>query len=148
LPDQSEELVLAGRGTQAQQPRGTLAGVAEPVGGVGRHVDGLPSSRRDALTAEGHLDLAVEDREHLLEVVAVRRGTASWRDVHVDQRVPTVGVAAGDQDRVGVAHQAQVRQAVVLVGSGDGQAAGRIVRWDRWWRRVRWIVCHGVSFLY
>ena len=43
-------------------------------------------------------------------------------------RVPTVGVAAADEDGVGVGYQAQMRQALVLVGSGDGEPADRIVR--------------------
>jgi hypothetical protein len=68
----------------------------EPVGGVGRHVDRLSGSRRDLFTAEGHLNLTFEDAEHFLEVVAVWRRTATWGNVHVDQRVLIVGVAARD----------------------------------------------------
>ena len=115
------------------------------MGGVGGHVDRLARSGRQGLTAEGHLDLAVEDGEHLLEVVAVRRRAASWGDVHVDERVPAIGVVAADQDRVGVAYQAQVRQALVVVGSGDGEPAGGIVIGDGELGGRR-IVGHGGSF--
>jgi hypothetical protein len=145
LPDQREELVLAGRGTQTQQSRGIRAGVAEPVGCVGWHIDRFARSRRDALISKRHLDLAVEDSEHLLEVVAVRRRAATRGDVHVDQRVPAVRVAAGDQDRVGVAYQTKVREALVLVGPGNGKVTRRIVRWDRRWRRVRRTIGHSAS---
>jgi hypothetical protein len=63
--------------------------------------------------------------------MAVRRGTAAGRDVHVDEGVPAGRVLAGQQDRVGVADDAQVRERVVLVGPGDGQLPPRVVSRDR-----------------
>jgi hypothetical protein len=51
------------------------------------------------------LHLFVEDEEHLLEVVPVRRRPAARRDVHVDQGVLTGRVPAGDEDGVGIADE-------------------------------------------
>jgi hypothetical protein len=57
------------------------------VGGVCRHVDRHPGLGDVSGPAEGDLQLAVEDGEHLLEVVAMRRRPATRRDVHVDEGV-------------------------------------------------------------
>jgi hypothetical protein len=89
-------------------------------GGVGRHVDGLASAGHERLAAEGHLDFAVKDGEHLLEVVPVRRRPAARWDVHVDERVLSGGVLAGDEDRVGVTDEPDVREALVVVRPRDG----------------------------
>jgi hypothetical protein len=89
--------------------------------GVGRHVDGLAGPGDHVFAAEGDRYLAVEHGEHFLEVMAVRRGTAARRDVHVDEGVPAIGVVAGDQDRVRVADQSQVRKRLVLIRPGDRQ---------------------------
>jgi len=43
--------------------------------------------------------------------------------VHVDQRVLPGGVLAGDEYRLGVAYQPDMRQALVMVGPRDGQLA-------------------------
>jgi hypothetical protein len=45
------------------------------------------------------LDLAVQDAESRLEVVAVGRGPAAGGDVHVEQRESAVGFATGRRDR-------------------------------------------------
>jgi hypothetical protein len=56
------------------------------------------------------LDLALQDVEHLLEVVPVGRQTATRRHKHVDQRVPPGRLCAGNEDRVDDAHHDDVRQ--------------------------------------
>ncbi len=67
----------------------------EAVRCVGRDIDGLACLGHEMFVSKGELDLAVEDGEHLLEVVAVgRRAAARW-DVHVDQRVAPSGIRAG-----------------------------------------------------
>jgi hypothetical protein len=63
---------------------------------------------RSLFTAEGELKLAFEQREHLLEVVAVRSGAPAVRDVHVDQAVAASRFRAGQQDRVRVTDDADV----------------------------------------
>ena len=130
LADQGEELLLACGRAHAQQPRRRGPCVGERVRGVGRHVDGLAGAGDERLAAKGHLDLAVKDGEHLLEVVPVRRRPAARGHVHVDERVLTGGVLAGDEDRVGVADEPDVRQALVAVRPCDGELTGQIVGRD------------------
>jgi hypothetical protein len=120
LADQDEELILPCGRAQAQQPRRRISGVGECVRGVGRHVDGLAGAGNERLAAEGHPDFAVKHGEHLLEVVPVRRRPAARWDVHVDQRVLSGGVLAGDEDRVGVTDEPDVREALVVVRPRDG----------------------------
>jgi len=79
---------------------------------VGRHVDGLAGAGNDRLAAEGHLNLAVKDGEHLLEVVPVRRRAATRGHMHIDERVLSCGFLARDQDRVRVPDEPDVRQAL------------------------------------
>ena len=73
--------------------------------------------------AEHHPDLSVKDGEHLLEVVAVRRWPTARRNVHVDEGVFAFRVAASHEDRVGVADEPDVREALILVGPRDGEPA-------------------------
>ena len=110
---------------------GVSGGVGERVRRVGGHVDGLPGPGDDGLPPERHPHLPVQDGEHLLEVVPVRRRPAAGRDVHVDEGVLAGGVLAGHQDRVGVADQPDVRQALVVVRPRDGELAGQVVGRDR-----------------
>jgi len=123
LTDQGEELLLPCGRAHAQQPRRRVDGVGERVRGVGRHVDGLPGAGHERLAAEGHPDFAVKHGEHLLEVVPVRRRPAARGHMHVDQRVLPGGVLAGDEDRVGVTDEPDMRQALVVVWPRDGEFA-------------------------
>jgi hypothetical protein len=66
--------------------------VVELVWCVGRDVDGLADSRDPFPAAESDLNFALENGEHLLEIVAVGRRTAAGRDVHVDEAVAADGV--------------------------------------------------------
>lgn len=131
--DCSKELLLAGGRAEAQQPRGTLGCVSEPTRHVGGHVDGLTGAGDDGHAAEHEVDLTVQNREHLLEVMAVRRRSSARGDMHVDQGVPAGGVLAGDEDRVGIADDAEVRQGLVgvrsrVVSCRVGSSSG-IVAW-------------------
>src|SRR2546430_9574653 len=97
---------------------------------VGRDVDGIPSPSGRRLPAEGQLDLPVEDTEHLLEVVAMRgRASARWY-VHVDQRVTPGRIAAGQQDGVGVADDAEVLQRLIAIGARRREPASGVVGRD------------------
>jgi hypothetical protein len=53
---------------------------------------------------EGDLDVAFENGEHLLKIVAMWRRAAAGRDKHVDEAVATGGVFARQKDRVSVPH--------------------------------------------
>ena len=98
---------------------GVSAALVNVCGGVGLDVDGLAGPGDERLAAKGHLDFAVEHGEHLLEVVPVRWRPAARGHVHVDERVLSGdGVLAGDEDRVGVTDEPDVRG-----GSGRGPAA-------------------------
>ena len=89
-----------------------------------------PLAGNDRLAPEGDLDLAVEDGEHLFEVMSMRWRPAAGRHVHIDQGVLASGVASGNEDRVRVADQPDVRQVFVLVGARNGQRARGVVGWD------------------
>jgi len=76
------------------------------------------------------LDLALEDREHLLEVVTMRARSAAMRNAHLDQAVAPGGLRATEQHRVRVADESDV-QRTWIIGVGDRETALRIIRWNR-----------------
>jgi hypothetical protein len=94
---------------------------------IGRHIDGLSGLRHQVLVSESQLHLTLEHGEHLLEVVTVRRGAATGRNVHVDEGVFAGGVITSDQDRVGVPDEAIVRKTRVFVWSSDREMSMRVV---------------------
>jgi hypothetical protein len=62
--------------------------------------------------------------------MAMRRRSASGRNVHVDQAELTGGIFPREKDRIGVADHSQMRDVIVL-RSGNYQLAPRVVWWDR-----------------
>jgi hypothetical protein len=64
--------------------------------------------------------------------MTVGRGATSRRNMHIDEGVLASGVLAGDQNRIGVANEAQVREALIFVRTGNGEVTMRIV--GRYWR--------------
>jgi hypothetical protein len=64
--------------------------------------------------------------------------------MHVDHAESTARLFAGKRDRVSVADQADVQQALVRVGSRKRKQAGSIVSWD--WRVLRSFLWHLFSF--
>jgi hypothetical protein len=97
------------------------------------------------LPLERELDRALKQREHLLEVVAMRRRAAAVAHQHVDRAVPAVGLSARDEDRVGVADKGDV-PCLRIVGINHGQlrsgSSGGIgvsaeVEVIEWWGMVR-----------
>ncbi|MGY3409288.1 EmrB/QacA subfamily drug resistance transporter [Bradyrhizobium sp. GM5.1] len=126
--NRQEEFVLSRWRAHAEHT-GRLAGhVLERVRRVGRDVDGRP--RTYGITAKGEFKFAFEQREHLLEVVAVRRGPAAGGHQHVDQAIASCGLRARHQNRVGAAGHRDMRH-VSAVGIGDRQGAAGIVGGDR-----------------
>jgi hypothetical protein len=65
-------------------------------------------------------------------------------DVHVDKGVLAGGVIAGHQNRVRVPDKAEVREALVCVGTCHGQVSLRVVGWYRGRRRRRYGFCQRV----
>src|ERR1700733_6910906 len=58
-----------------------------------------------------------------LTVCPARATMVSPRNVHVDKGVFAFRVAAGHEDRVGVADKPDVREALIFVGPRDGEPA-------------------------
>jgi hypothetical protein len=109
----------AGRSEALRKTCGALAGTL------------TVSPARACRAADGDFDLAVEDGEHLFEVVAVWRRAAARRDMHVDEGVAAGGVVARQKDRVGVTHYPEVGQGRVLVRARKREISFRVVGRDR-----------------
>src|SRR5665213_568130 len=93
---------------------------------IGRNVDRLAGSRDRLPSSEDKLDFAFQDREHLLEIVAMRRRTATRRDIYINETMATGSVVATDQDCIGVTHNRNVRQ-FVFVRSSHCEFSSQIV---------------------
>jgi hypothetical protein len=104
LANLHEEVLLAGRRTDADQASRFGRGIVELVGSVGRNVDRFASVGDGLVAAESGFDLAFEDDEGFFKVVAVGTGPAAGRHVHVS-----------DGDGVRISHEADVGQ-IVAVG--------------------------------
>jgi hypothetical protein len=57
---------------------------------------------------EYDVELAFQQRESLLEIVAVRRRPSAGRNVHVDQTKPASRFLAAEQNRVGIPYDSNV----------------------------------------
>ena len=130
IADCHEELLLTCRRAHAQHPSDAARLIAKGMWGIGRDIDGRSSTNRRRLAAERKRDLAFNEREHLLEVMTVRRRPASRRHMHVNQTIAPAGVRATQEDRIGVAGDADVTR-LGVVCTGDRQRALRIVWWYR-----------------
>ena len=120
--DLGEEFFLSGWGAETQEADIGLALIHKLMRGVGGYVDGLAGVGGGAFTAEGGLDLALEEDEGFFKIVPVRGWAAAGWDVHVDEAELAGGVFAAQEDGVGIAHQAEVRE-VWIVGSGENEGA-------------------------
>jgi len=90
-----EEFFLACGSANAEESRRFFPSIAELVRGVGGAVNGLARGYDGLCSAKDGLDLAFENNERFFKVVAVRRRSASRRNVHVDQAKAVSGVLAG-----------------------------------------------------
>jgi len=88
------------------------------------------------LAPEGQLYLAVQDREHLLEVMTMRWRAATKRHEHVDQAVAAARLFASHKDRVGAAGDRDVthlrivwvgHRSLLFTSSGGIAARGGVV---------------------
>ena len=82
---------------------------------IGRDVSGLADSQEPFRTAESNLDLALDDTEHFLEVVAMPRRATAGRHKHVDEAVTVGCVLARHKNGVGISSQANMRQIWVII---------------------------------
>jgi hypothetical protein len=130
VADRHEELLLSRWRAQAEQACRLVRQVLERVGRIGGDVHGRASARPLDLAAEGQLDVAVQDREHLLKIVTMRRRAAAGRHQHVDQAVAAAGLLAAHEDRVGAARHRDMAQ-LRIVGIGHREFPVRVIRRDR-----------------
>src|SRR5439155_27213713 len=118
-------------GTQTHSSRaGCLDALRKECGALAGTLMVSPAWAICFAAAEGQFDLALENGEHLLEVVAMGRRAAAGRDVHVEDGEAAVRVLAGENQGVGVARQRDVGQGLVHVGPRRHQIAPRVVGWD------------------
>ena len=129
--ERQEELVQPGGRVDAEQPHRVPGRVGEGMGRVGRDVDGFTLSHDFFFAPKAEFDLALENRERFLEIVAMRRRTAARRDVHVDQAITAICVFARNQNRIGVTHDSDVGKVLVFVRARKRKIASKIVRWNR-----------------
>jgi hypothetical protein len=122
-----KKLFLAGGGTDAEHAHGRMGTVPELMGRVGGDVNGFACLDEGFLSTEGCFDCAFEQDEGFFEVVAVRRRSATRRNVHVNDREPARGLLAGDGDGVGVADQSNVGEGGVLIGPRQGEGAAEVI---------------------
>jgi hypothetical protein len=85
-----------------------IAGVPKLMWCVRRDVECLARSHHRFHTSKGRLDHALRDGERFLEVMAMGRGAAAGRNMHVNEAVSTCGVAARQKDRVRVSNESDV----------------------------------------
>ena len=88
------------------------------------------SSNNDLFSSESKLDFTLQDREHLFEIMAMRRRAAAGWNVHVDETVATGRVFAGHENCVRVSYQPNVRQ-VQVIGLRKREASCGIISRDR-----------------
>ncbi len=83
-PDLQEKLFLTGGRADAKQSRRLWRRVSKLMWSVGRDVNGCRGSDDLFYPAKCGLYLALKHGEGFFEVMAMRRGASTWRDVHID----------------------------------------------------------------
>jgi hypothetical protein len=83
------------------------------------------------LITKCELQLALEQDEGFFEVVTMGTGTALRWNVHINQTIATCGVGAREEDRVGVAYEADVKRVLVFVRLRKREMAREIIGWNR-----------------
>ena len=117
--------------------------------GVGWDINGLAGAHDQLFVPKGKFDLAFEEGKGFLKIMAMAsRAAAGWNE-HVDQAITAIGIIAGQQNRVGIPSQSDVRQALIFVGSCHSETPLKIIRRDRGERlRSNGVMVHGrIQFL-
>ena len=86
----------------------------ELVRSVRWNVDSFSSSHNTLLPSEDSLQFTVEKNKGLLEIMTMRGRAASGRNVHIDQGESTCSILSGQQNRVGAAHDSEMRGIAVI----------------------------------
>src|SRR6266478_4718005 len=97
---------------------------------VGRNVGSLAGSQHRFDTPKGNLDLTLKNREHLFEIMSVRRWAASGWDQHVNQAVMSACVLAFEKDCVGISNHSQMRQVLISVWPRHHEMAPYVIGWN------------------
>src|ERR1700730_10364382 len=87
VADRHEEFLLARRRAHAEQACRLVRFVLERMRRVGGDVQGRAGARLKRLAPESQFDLALQDGEHLLKIVTVRRQDAARWEPHGAQTV-------------------------------------------------------------
>ena len=82
------------------------------------------------MTAKDGLQFTLKQNKRLFKIMTMRRRPAAGRNVHIDQAEPASGIFAGENDRVSVADNAQMRKVWILCGC-NYQIAAKVVGRNR-----------------
>ena len=96
---------------------------------------GVARSEQQLRPTESCLEFAFQDGERLLEIVPVRRRTASGRNMHIDQAESSCSIVARKEDRICISYHADVANIFAGVRSRGGEFSVEVVRRkSRTWR--------------
>ena len=96
------------------------------MGSVGWNIDARPGADGLRLATEGEFELSLEKREHLFEIVTMRRRTAAVRHEHVDEAIAPGRLRPRDKDGVCAARDRDMLQSGA-VWIGDRQLTVGVV---------------------
>jgi len=98
---------------------------------IRRNVDRIACSHDRFCTTEGSFQLTFEQDKGLFEIVAMGWRAASRRDMHIDETKAVSRGIARHKQSVGISHDADVSQVLILVWLGKRQNAVEIIEWNR-----------------
>ena len=102
----------------------------ELVRSVRWNVDRFSRTHNTLLPSERSLQFTVEKNKGLLEIMTMRRRTASGRNVHIDEGESTCSIHSGEQDGIGVAHDSEM-QGTAAIWVCNHQIPSWVVGWNR-----------------
>ena len=98
---------------------------------IRRNVDCIAGAHDRFRSTEGSFQLTFEQDKGLFEIVAMGWRATPRRDMHIDDTKSSIGGIAIDKQGVGISHDADVAQVLVLVWLGKRQSAVEIVKRNR-----------------
>jgi len=131
IPDEKKEFVLACRRAQAEKARWFRSGILEGMRRISGDVERLASSPNRPRSPESEFDFPFKDREHLLEIVPMKRRPSARRNVHVNQTVTASSVAAAYQNRVSITGKRDVGESVFCIRPDYGEFSMEIIGRNR-----------------
>ena len=98
---------------------------------IRRNVDCIARSYNRLCTTERSLQFTFQQDKSLFEIVAMGWRAAPRRNMHIDETKASCGGIARQKQGVGISHDADVSQALVIVWLGKRQSAIEIVKRNR-----------------